>query len=137
MESPQQRLKFEQVVHRAAMDGRCWIGVRLEWRGRPLQASVEGLETQHGQVRAAAAAALKACMEAGGGDLRLDLVGVKAFRAFDGWVVVVRINGEAEARSYRLLGSASCESDEALTRASVQAVLDATNRVLARFLDRE
>jgi hypothetical protein len=135
MESRQQRLKFEDVVHRSAQDGRCWIGVRLEWRGRTLQASVEGLETQHGQVRAAAAAALKACMEGAGEGLRLDLVGVKAFRAFDGWVVVVRINGEAKERSYRLLGSASCESDEALTKASVQAVLDATNRVLARFME--
>jgi hypothetical protein len=135
MESPQQRLKFVEAVHRAAQDGRCWIGVRLEWRGRTLQASVEGLETEYGRVRAAAAAALKACLEGTGGGVHFDLVGVKAFRAFDGWVVVVRINGEAEGRSYRLLGSASCETDEALTKASVLSVLDATNRVLTRFME--
>lgn len=137
MESPQQRLKFMEVVHRAAQDGRCWIGVRLEWRGRTLQASVEGLETQYGRVRAAAAAALKSSLEGAGGSVRFELAGVKAFRAFDGWVVVVRVNGEAEGRSYRLLGSASCESDEALTKASVLAVLDATNRVLTRFMGTE
>jgi hypothetical protein len=134
VEPLRQRLKLEDVLHSTAPDGHCRIGVRLEWCGRMLQASAEGLETQHGRVRAAAVATLGAALQAAGKRLDLDLVGVKAFRAFDGWVVVVRLDGEAEGRTYRLLGSASCEDDGALTRASAQSILDATNRLLSRFV---
>ena len=59
----------------------------------------------------------------------LQLVGVKAVRAFDGWVVIARLSGEGP-KSQRLLGAAPCETDEELPHAAVQAVLDATNRVL-------
>jgi hypothetical protein len=134
VEPSRQRLKFEEVVHSAAPDGRCRVGVRLEWCGRPLQASAEGVETQHGRVRAAAAATLDAALIAAEKRVRLELVGVKAIRAFDGWVVVARLNGESENRRYRLLGSAACEDDDALTRAAAHAILDATNRLLQRYL---
>lgn len=134
VESPRERLRFEDVLHSSAPDGRCRIGVRLEWCGRTHQASVEGVETQHGRVRAAAGATLEATLAAAGKRVHLELVGVKAVRAFDGWVVVVRLQGEAEGKKYRLLGSASCEGDDLLTRASAHAVLDATNRLLSRFV---
>lgn len=137
VKTPRQRLKFEEVLHTAAADGHCRIGVRMEWCGRMLQASAEGVETPTGRVRAAVSAALQAAMEVSEGRVTLKLVGVKAFRAFDGWVVVARLNGEAEGRSYRLLGSASCEDDEALERTSVYALLNATNRVLARYVRAE
>jgi hypothetical protein len=52
-------------------------------------------------------------------------------RAFDGWVVIAQLSGEA-VESHRLLGAAPCETEEELPRAAVQAVLDATNRVMAR-----
>jgi hypothetical protein len=129
-----QRLRFEEVLHKSQPDGRCRVGVRLEWCGRIVQASAEGVETQHGRVRAAAVATLEAALDGAGKRVDFELVGVKAFRAFDGWVVVVRLNAETEAKSYRLLGSASCEDDEALLRAAAHAVLDATNRLLARFI---
>lgn len=132
MKPPRKRLRLEEVLHRTAPDGRCLIGVRLEWHGRILQASSGGVETQTGRVRAAAAAALEAAMESAEGRMRINLVGVKAFKAFDGWVVVARLDGEAEGRSYRLLGAASCEEDGTLEKASAQAVLNATNRVLSR-----
>ena len=63
-----------------------------------------------------------------------ELVGVKAVRAFDGWVVVVRLNAEAGGKRLQLLGSASCEGEDELIRCAVLAVLDATNRVLERGL---
>jgi len=134
VELPRERLKFEDVVHSAAPDGMCRIGVRLEWRGTVLQGSVEGVDTDYGRLRAAAAATLEAVLAAAGGRLDLELMGVKAVRAFDGWVVVARLQGVAEGRPYRLLGSASCENDSGLARASALSILDATNRILSRFI---
>jgi hypothetical protein len=134
VEPVRQRLKFEEVLHSGAPDGRCRVGIRLEWCGRTLQASAEGVETQHGRVRAAASATLDAALAAAGKRVHLELIGVKAVRAFDGWVVVVRLNGEASGRTYRLLGSASCEEDSGLTRAAALSVLDATNRLLERYV---
>jgi hypothetical protein len=134
VELPRERLKFEEVVQSPAPDGMCRIGVRLEWRGTTLQGLVEGVDTEYGRVRSAAAATLQAVLAAAGGRIDLELMGVKAVRAFDGWVVVARLQGAAEGRPYRLLGSASSEDDGGLTRAASLSVLDATNRLMARFL---
>ncbi|MCG6957420.1 MAG: hypothetical protein LJF04_15630 [Gemmatimonadetes bacterium] len=134
MESPRERLKFEEVVHSAAPDGMCRMAVRLEWRGTMLQGLVQGADTEYGRMRSAAAATLEAVLAAAGGRIDLELMGVKAVRAFDGWVVVARLQGAAEGRPYRLLGSASCENDDGLIRAAALTVLDATNRLMERFL---
>lgn len=134
MEAQRQRLKFEELVHQSAPDGRCRIGVHLEWCGRTLREWAEGVETHHGRIRAAAEATLRAALAAAGERVHLDLVGVKAFRAFDGWIVVVRVNGSADGKSYKLLGSSSCEEEAQLSQTAVQAVLDATNRILERYV---
>jgi hypothetical protein len=134
VELPRERLRFEGVEHSAAPDGMCRIDVRLEWRGTVLQGVVEGVDTDYGRLRSAAAATLQAILAAAAGRIDLELMGVKAVRAFDGWVVVARLQGVAEGRPYRLLGSASCENDGGLARAAALSVLDATNRLMARFL---
>lgn len=134
MEAQRQRLKFEELVHDSAPDGRCRVGVHLSWHERTFLGSAEGLETHEGRIRATAEATLAAALEATGSKVHLDLVGVKAVRAFDGWVLVVRVNGEANGETYRLLGSASCEDEASIATASVQAVLDATNRLLERYV---
>ena len=64
--------------------------------------------------------------------IHLELLGVKAVRAFDGWVVVARLGALVGERSLKLLGAASCEDEAALPRAAALAVLDGTNRVLER-----
>ena len=99
-----------------------------------LQGLVQGADTEYGRMRSAAAATLEAVLAAAGGRIDLELMGVKAVRAFDGWVVVARLQGAAEGRPYRLLGSASCENDDGLIRAAALTVLDATNRLMERFL---
>ena len=76
-------------------------------------------------------------MAAAGKHLHSELLGVKAVRAFDGWVVVVRVYAEVEGRTVRLLGAASCESEEGLGQGAAIAVLDATNRVLEKGLGEE
>lgn len=108
--------------------------MRLEWRGQTVEGKSEGLETLQGRLRASAEAALLATIAATASRPRFDVVGVKAIRAFDGWVVVVRVNGVADGRTYKLLGSASCEDEERLSHTAALAVLDATNRVVERFM---
>jgi hypothetical protein len=127
-------LKFEELAHEAAPDGQCHISVRLEWCGRMLEGTATSLETHQGRIRASAEAALKAAAGASEGRASFDLVGVKSVRAFDGWVVVARINGEAGGQAYRLLGSASCEDEDKLSHTAAIAVLDATNRLLSRYV---
>ena len=133
-EGPRERLRFDGLTHDSEPDGRCRITVGLEWRGRSFRGESQTLETHEGRVRGAAEASLVAARTAAGEGLRLNLIGVKAIRAFDGWVLVVRILAEVEGKGVRLLGASSTEEEGELERASVQAVLDATNRVLGPTL---
>ena len=107
----------------------------LEWRGERVERSVTGVETQQGRLRAAAQAALDAALGVVGDRARLTLIGVKAVRAFDGWVAIVRVNGEMGERVLRLLGAAACEEEEDLPRTAAISVLNATNRVLEQLVD--
>jgi hypothetical protein len=122
-------------------DGSGRVSVRLEWGGQMYEGTVSCLETQQGILKAASQAALKATLSSranGSGDSPIDLevVGVKAVRAFDGWVVVTRINGAKDEERYRLLGAAPCEAEDDLPGAAVKAVLNASNRVLEQRIAR-
>ena len=134
------RLRFDSLEHVTTPDGSGRVSVRLEWGGEFFEGTVSCLETQQGILRAASEAALSATLQSTvgvtKGDIRLEVVGVKAVRAFDGWVVVTRINGNAGADSYRLLGAAPCEGEEDLPGAAVKAVLNASNRVMEQRVAR-
>lgn len=132
--SQRRRLRFDSIQHETTVDGHCRVRVRLEWYGRHHETEHDGLETHQGRLQAAAAATLGSAMAAAGKRMDAELVGVKAVRAFDGWVIVVRLNAETGGRAMRLLGAASCETEEGLARGAALAVLDATNRVLERGL---
>jgi hypothetical protein len=134
LERSRQRLRFDALVHESAPDGRCRVTVRLEWCGRTIEGHAEGLETHHGRVRASAEACLQAAVAAAGKRVHLSILGVKPVRAFDGWVVVVRVHGDAGARTVRLLGASSCEGEAGLEKAAALAVLDGTNRLLERYV---
>jgi hypothetical protein len=114
--------------------------VRLEWGGEFFEGTVSCLETQQGILKAASQAALAATLQSthalATDSIDLEVVGVKAVRAFDGWVVVTRINGRAGTDSYRLLGAAPCEAEEDLPAAAVKAVLNASNRVMEQRVAR-
>ena len=128
------------MPRRTTPDGSGRVSVRLEWRGDWYEGTVSCLETQQGVLKAASQAALSATLtsarELAEGAIELEVVGVKAVRAFDGWVVVTRINGQAGADSYRLLGAAPCEDEEDLPGAAVKAVLNACNRVMEQRVAR-
>lgn len=137
MNTPNQvrsRLRFDGLEHVTTPDGTGRVSVRLEWNGHMYEGTVPCLETLQGVIRAASVAALAATLEStastSSSEIDLEVVGVKAVRAFDGWVVVTRINGSSGDEKYRLLGAAPCEGEEDLPNAAVKAVLNASNRVM-------
>ncbi len=134
------RLRFDSLDHSTMPDGSGRVMVRLEWGGEAYEGTVGCLETQQGVLKAASQAALIATLASasaiGDAPLDLEVVGVKAVRAFDGWVVVTRINGRSGADSHRLLGAAPCERESDLPAAAVKAVLNASNRVIEQRIAR-
>jgi len=134
------RLRFDSLDHVTTPDGLGRVCVRLEWGGEAYEGTVACLETQQGVIKAASQAALIATLASTESErttpIHLEVVGVKAVRAFDGWVVVTRINGKAGADTYRLLGAAPCEQEDDLPGAAVKAVLNASNRVLEQRVAR-
>jgi hypothetical protein len=119
------------------------------------EGTVPCLETQQGVIKAASQATVSATLasrsangngnghgsggsKSGGDDhtLVLEVVGVKAVKAFDGWVVVTRLNGTRGDERMRLLGAAPCEGEEDLPNAAVKAVLNASNRVMEQPIAR-
>ncbi len=96
-------------------------GTGTEWRGK-----AHGASSPTGELRVSAESVLRA-LEQGRGQ-RLELLGVKALRAFDAMVVIVAIAAERQGMTTRLLGCALAGTD--LNRGAVLAALNATNRVL-------
>lgn len=134
------RLRFDSLEHVTTPDGSGRVSVRLEWGGEFYEGTVSCLETQQGILKAASQAAIVATLSSTkrstNGRIDLEVVGVKAVRAFDGWVVVTRVNGRAGADTYRLLGAAPCEAEDDLPGAAVKAVLNASNRVMEQRVAR-
>lgn len=135
------RLRFDSLEQVTTPDGSGRVAVRLEWRGDMFEGEVPCLQTQQGVLRAAAQSTVVATLASTRNaetttTIHLEVVGVKAVRAFDGWVVVTRINGTAAGESYRLLGAAPCEREEDLPAATVKAVLNASNRILEQRVAR-
>lgn len=136
-EAERSRLRFERFDSDTYPDGRVRVEVELEWKGgTPFRARAEGIGTLEGKTRAAAEASLEAAEAATEGRLSLELMGVKAVRAFDGWVVIVSVRGQSAHGSYSLIGSTACP-DGRTTRGAAVAVLDAINRILEKYMDGE
>jgi hypothetical protein len=135
------RLRFDRLDRTMTPDGSGRVSVRLEWGGEIFERTVPCLDTHQSLLNAVAQATLRATLASrpGNGDgnrLNLEVAGVKAIRAFDGWVVVTRIHGTRGTERMRLLGAAPCESEEDLPGTAVKAVLNASNRVLEQPIAR-
>lgn len=134
VDSVRQRLRFRAVEHEDYPDGRCRIRVVLEWReGRTFVGEASGTQTTVGWLRTSAEAALQAAEAAADGRLTLTLAGIKAVRAFDGWVVIAAVRARSEDRTYSLLGAQTSRGDE-FRSSAVRSVLDAINRVLELYV---
>ena len=140
IQSVHSRLRFDSLEHVTTPDGSGRVSVRLEWRGESYERTVSCLETQQSIIKAASEAALIAMLASTEGErtqkIELEVIGVKAVKAFDGWVVVTRIHGSAGVDTYQLLGAAPCELETDLPSAAVKAVLNASNRVLEQRVAR-
>lgn len=136
------RLRFDGLDHEVTPDGAGIVSVRLEWGDQTFAGSAQCLQTLQGVLKAASQATLSATLASTRSidakrSITLEVVGVKAVKAFDGWVVVVRINGSSAEGRLRLLGAAPCETEEELPDAAVKAVLNASNRVMEQRVARE
>jgi hypothetical protein len=132
--SGRERLAFQDFQFKAFANGRCSTAVTLGWRdGVTYDGNADGTQTLEGKLRCGALASLAAAENATQGQVNLDLLGVKALRAFDQWIVIVLIRGRGEEDTYRLLGSYATAEDEAAKGAAL-AVLDATNRILEKYM---
>ena len=127
-----ERLRFTNFQFGRTPQGTCSAEVELEWlEGQRVSGRAEGTSSAMGDLRVAADAALNAIRRFSEGALDLELVGVKALRVFDANVVIVAISRRGEPTA-RLLGCYLAEADP--IRASVIAVLNATNRILGNFI---
>lgn len=131
------RLKFADFVIDRLASGRCHAKVTLSWQDADeWLGESEGLASQSGELRCAAEACVIALTKATRSELRFELLGVKAVRAFDANVVIVSLSLLTGNETQRLVGCFLTE-DADPTRGAALAVLNATNRVLGnRFFMR-
>jgi len=133
-EAPRGRLRFDGVARTPTQDGHETIRVGLEWNGAQHAGESMGVQTREGDIRTAAMATLEATRAVLGDEgPDLDLIGVKAVRAFDAFVVIVSVDIRSEGDRQRVLGAQAC-TDSNLVRSSAIATLDALNRLLERYL---
>ena len=131
-----ERLRFESFTLEEFQAGRCAARVQFGWeRGVTYTGEAEGIKTMEGELRAAAHATLQALGAATNGTLLLELVGVKAVRVFDTWVLIAAARGENDGDALRLTGSFTCEKESDVAKGAVMALMNATNRVLTGSLE--
>lgn len=133
LNSNDQRIRFEEFDLQVESSGRCSAKVVLAWKdGDELVGTSDGVDSPAGQLRCAANAASRALEKAFGEGLSLNVLGVKAIKAFDAILVVVSLTSHSAGLDQRLVGS--CMVDETLARGAALAVLNATNRLLANVI---
>lgn len=131
------RLRFSEFTLDRLASGRCRARVVLTWLDSSEYEGVsEGLTSQAGELRCAAEACVMALTKAVKGELRFELLGVKAVRAFDANVVIVSMALPDQNAGQRLVGC-FLTPDADPSRGAALAVLNATNRILGnRFFMR-
>ncbi|HEU4565132.1 MAG TPA: hypothetical protein VFS05_10805 [Gemmatimonadaceae bacterium] len=127
-----ERLRLADYRFARTPDGRCSAEIALELEGTEVRGRSSGLSNPLVDLRVAAEATLQALQSYTEGSYGLELIGVKAVRAFDANVIIVSVAMKQGAGPRRLLGVALVEEDPA--RGAVLAVLNATNRVLGNFI---
>jgi hypothetical protein len=128
-----ERLRFTNFAFTRTPAGLCTAEVELEWmEGVRVVGKATGQSSPVSDLRVAAEAALNAIETFSEGALQLDLLGVKALRAFDANIIIVSVEVKRGDGPTRLLGSHLAEKDP--VQSSVVAVLNATNRILGNYI---
>ena len=100
------RLRFDAVHHEDFPNGHRRVRVTLEWPGgESYRGEAIGTQTTEGWLRACAQATLQAAQSAVQSQISLSLVGIKAVRAFDSWVIVSAVRAKTSERTYSLIGA--------------------------------
>jgi len=131
---PGARIRFDGAVRAPTPDGHETIAIRLGWGGVLHEGEASGVQTREGNIRTAALATLAATrkvLDGAGPDL--DLIGVKALRAFDSFVVIVSVDGKEGDTRQKVIGARTGEEPR-LIDAAATATLDALNRLLEPHL---
>lgn len=131
-----ERLRFRSFALERLPGSRCKARVELGWGDDgSFVGESEGLASTAGELRCAAEACVTALDRAVKGEVTLELLGVKAVKAFDNNVVIVSLAYQEKGEGQRLVGCFLADVDSA--RGAALAVLNATNRVLGnRFFMR-
>jgi len=128
------RIRFDGAVRTPTPDGRETITVHLTWDGELHEGEASGVQTREGDIRTSALATLAATRKVLAGDgPELDLIGVKALRAFDAFVVIVSVDVR-DADTRRKVIGARTGAEPTLIDAAATATLDALNRLLETYL---
>jgi hypothetical protein len=124
------RVRFADFTMDRLPNGRCRCKVVLTWHDeQEFLGEAEGLGSQAGELRCAAEACVTALTKAVHGEVKFELLGVKAVRAFDANVVIVSLALPTESPGQRLVGC-YLTADVDPARGAALAVLNATNRIL-------
>ncbi len=120
---------FEDMELQRLPGSRCSGRVVLSWEdGESIAGTAEGVDSQTGVLRCAAEATARALELAVGETISLQLLGVRTIKAFDAILVVVSLQSRVSDHEQRVVGTAVIDSQP--SRAAVNAVLRATNRLL-------
>ena len=94
-EAPRGRIRFLDLEFHPRPDGQGQVSVRMDWQGREVSGEASGIVTREGDLRMGAQASLETLHELAGHLVQAELVGVKAVRAFDAWVVIASVRARA------------------------------------------
>src|SRR3989449_7244330 len=103
--SETERLRFQDFAFQRLPSGRCSAKVVLSWAdGRQFTGESDGVISQAGELRCCAEATVRALERVVQPKLGVELLGVKAVRAFDAVVVIVSLSAPPGTRGPRPVG---------------------------------
>ncbi|HUE95982.1 MAG TPA: hypothetical protein VMN39_04955 [Longimicrobiaceae bacterium] len=126
------RVRFDSIEVSQPQPGVVKAVAKLSWQREHYVAEAEGEASAVGELRACAAATMRAVERFAGGKVSFSLIGVKEFHVFDHDLVAVLLHA-AELPDYRMIGTSIITEDR--NRAAALAVLSATNRAVGNFLE--
>ncbi len=127
----QRRSRFDSITVDYPGRDRVAARVDLDWEGKRWVGNAEGLMNAASELRVCASATLRAVEKIIEERATFGVIGVKEIPVFDHMLVVVLVQSpEVEDR---LLGLAIITEDR--RRAAALATLNATNRVMGRFIE--
>lgn len=130
------RVRLLSATFQRSADMRCRAEVCLEWNGAEYRGAHTGVGRGPIDHRVAAEATLEALRLVLRGAVDLRLAGTRAVRAFDHGVVIVSVAvRDPKTRAERSVIGVSLAEGTGAVRGVARAILNATNRQLANFLE--